>query len=199
MKRKAILCLKKYYVLCYHVVSAETVNNVVIDTVDGAVETISDVEPIVTIQSKPLLKSTLSSKSSLYNYYISNVNKIIYNLFEPLTTYVTGGNGASISYTKGRSVSFSAEYSLGCSVDLYLVQAETSSTLGKSSTVEASETVTYSVPSGYKGRIVLRYYRDYYTFKVTEVYNGNYQGTYDGSGKTAVYDSYYTLQCISIS
>lgn len=163
---------------------------------EGESEVISDVEPILRVE-QPQSSTNSSRAISKYTYRIDKKSKMQYNLFEPLTTFCAGK--CTIAYEKGSVVTKSAEFTLGCTVDLTFVQAEVSDTFGVSSSVEASETVTYDVSSGYKGRIVLRYSQDYHTFNILKILGGATVGTYASSGYTSMYNTYYALQSISLS
>lgn len=123
---------------------------------------------------------------------ITNVSDPVrYNLFKPLTTYAAAP--ATIRYEKGRSVTISASVTGGGGVGIDILQAHIEGSIGKSVTYTASEDVTYDIPSGYKGRVVLRYSQDRYTYKVTK--DGE---TYNGAAYTGAYDEYYARQLISL-
>lgn len=123
---------------------------------------------------------------------ITNVSKPVrYNLFTELTTYAAGPS--TLTYSKGRSVTIGASVTGGGGVSVEILQAKIEGTIGASVTITANETVYYEVPGGYKGRIVLRYSQNRYTYKVTK--DGK---TYDGAAYTAAYDEYYARQLISL-
>lgn len=130
-----------------------------------------------------------SAKSSVI---ISNVSKPIkYTYITAISDFVAAPGTISISGGTSRTVSSSI--SGGVHVGLDVLQANVSSTLGASTTFTTTQTISYTVPSRHKGRIVLKYSQDYYTFK--ETIKGK---EYDCSGYTAAYNGYYMLQKISL-
>ncbi|MFA9377511.1 MAG: hypothetical protein ACERKZ_12245 [Lachnotalea sp.] len=128
-----------------------------------------------------------TTKSSVI---ISNVSKPIkYTFITSISDYVAAPG--TISVTGGTSTTVSSSISGGVKVGLDLLQSNVASTLGASTTFTTTQTITYTVPSRHKGRIVLKYSQDYYTFKETK--RGK---EYNCSGYTAAYNGYYTLQKI---
>ncbi len=130
-----------------------------------------------------------SAKSSVI---ISNVSKPIkYTYITAITDFVASPGTISISGGTSRTVSSSIAG--GVHVGLDILQSNISSTFGASTTFTTTQTISYTVPSRYKGRILLKYSQDYYTFK--ESMEGK---EYDCSGYTAAYSGYYMLQKISL-
>lgn len=126
-----------------------------------------------------------SAKSSVI---ISNVSKPIkYTFITPISNYVAAPG--TISVSGGTSKTISSSISGGVNVGLDILQTNISSTLGANTTFTTTQTISFTVPSRHKGRIVLKYSQDYYTFK--ETIRGK---EYDCSGYTAAYGGYYMLQ-----
>lgn len=124
---------------------------------------------------------------------ISNVSKPIkYNLFEPVSDYVA--YPLSVSVTKGQETTITASITSGVEVDIQVLKSKINATIGNSVTFFASQTFSGAPSAGYKGRIVLRYTQDYYTYTVT-VNNTSYKC----SAFTGAYDGYYALQQISLN
>ena len=132
---------------------------------------------------------------------IKDVRKTTFNDFYPLTQYARGK--CNLTYSTSTSFTVSASYSLGCSVDLEFIKVNYNSTLGDSTTINASESVSYEIPSGYQGRIVIRYYQDRYDFtcyKTVTYGSQSYTTTKEGCyAYTAAYGAYYARQLISLS
>ena len=138
---------------------------------------------------QPQAKVGLAKKDVIV---ISNVSKPTkYNLFKPISNYVAAPGTVSVS--RGVSTTISASVTGGVTVDAEILKANVASTLGGSVTFTTTQTISYPVTSGYKGRIVLRYSQDRYTYTVTK--NSK---SYNCAGYTAAYDEYYALQQISL-
>jgi hypothetical protein len=138
---------------------------------------------------EPQRKNLMAKKEVVV---ISNVSKPIrYNLFTPVSNYVAAPGTVSVS--KGVDTTISASVTGGVTVDAEVLQANIESTIGASVTFTTSQTISFPVSSGYKGRVVLRYSQDYYTYTVTK--NSK---SYKCSAYTAAYDEYYALQQISL-
>ncbi|XBX04744.1 hypothetical protein QMP26_30475 [Enterocloster clostridioformis] len=168
--------------------AATNYQDVITMTEPGAEESRIDA-PISKHMFTPESNNAASPRATIV---ISNVSDPVrYNLFSALTTYSAGPS--NITYSKGRSVTISASVTGGGGISVDILQAQIEGTIGASVTFTASEEVSYEVPAGYKGRIVLRYSQDRYTYKVTK--DGK---TYDGAAYTAAYDEYYARQLISL-
>ncbi|WP_099467094.1 hypothetical protein [Konateibacter massiliensis] len=123
---------------------------------------------------------------------ISDVSKPTrYNLFTPVSEYVAAPG--TVSVAKGVSTTISASVTGGVTVDAEILKTNVASTLGSSVTVTTTQTISYQISSEYKGRVVLRYSQDLYTYTVTK--NGK---SYNCSGYTAAYDEYYALEQIPL-
>lgn len=122
---------------------------------------------------------------------ISNVQKTKMNLFQPVSDYVAYPGTVSVS--KGKETTISASVTGGGEVDLKFLKLNLSSTVGDSVTFTTSQTISYPVSKGMRGRIILRYSQDYYTYKITK--SGK---DYPGSATTKAYDQYYALQEVSL-
>ena len=128
-----------------------------------------------------------SAKSSVI---ISNVSQPIkYTYIIAISDYVAAPGTISIS--GGTSKTVTSSISGGVNVGLDILQTNISKTFGASTTFTTTQTISFTVPSRHKGRIVLKYSQDYYTFK--ETIHGK---EYNCSGYTAAYNGYYMLQRI---
>lgn len=96
-----------------------------------------------------------------HSHYIENVLKYKVNDFKPLTNYSTAG---TVSYSMGESFELSASISTSVGVTAEVVSAELGSSVTGSRQITASQSYTYDIPSGYKGRIIYRYSYDMYLF-----------------------------------
>lgn len=124
---------------------------------------------------------------------ISNISRPVrYNLFTPVSNYVASPGTVSVS--RGHQTTVNAQVTGGGGVSLEVLQAQISASLGVAVTFTTTQTISYQVSQGYKGRIVLRYSQDYYTYTVTMNGRG-----YNGSAYTAAYDEYYALQQVSLT
>ncbi|AEE95893.1 hypothetical protein [Mahella australiensis] len=195
-----VLCMAVALILCVSFSSTATAlaaNNVNYSPEDNVIET--PLPGKVTVKNLPSKNlPSVSPNSLLYSYSIRNISKQIFNLFYPLTNYATG----YCNLTYSRSVAFTVDANISTSVGVSadIVQASIGSNVGVSNTVTASESVSYEIPSGYKGRIVIRYSQNYYTF--TCVKRNRVTGsetTGPGSATTGAYDPYYARQLIAIS
>ena len=117
---------------------------------------------------------------------------VISNVSKPTRSNYVAAPG-TVSVSRGVSTTISASVTGGVTVDAEILKANVASTLGGSVTFTTTQTISYPVSSGYKGRIVLRYSQDRYTYTVTK--NSK---SYNCSGYTAAYDEYYALQQISL-
>lgn len=123
---------------------------------------------------------------------ISNASDPVhYNLFKGVSSWF--GGPATIKYRKGKTVTIKASITGGGGVSAKLLQAQIDATIGASATFTTEEEGDFIVPSGYKGRVVIRYTQDRYTYTVTK--NGR---SYNGAAYTAAYNQYYRLQLISV-
>lgn len=124
-------------------------------------------------------------------YSISNINQTRWNLFTPVSDYVAYPGTVSVS--KGESTTVSASVTGGGGVDIKFLKTNLSKTVGDSVTFTTTQTISYPASKGTKGRIILRYSQDQYTYTITKL------GTkYPGSAFTAAYDQYYALQSVSL-
>lgn len=122
---------------------------------------------------------------------ISNIKKFTYNLFKEVSDYVAyPGN---VSVTKGVSTTISSSITGGGGVDIKFLKLNLSRTVGDTATFTTSQTISYPISKGMKGRIVLRYSQDYYTYTITKS-----KKDYPGSATTKAYDEYYALQEVSL-
>ncbi|WP_150266129.1 hypothetical protein [Paenibacillus tepidiphilus] len=125
------------------------------------------------------------------SYTISNIRKSTWNLFTPVGPYVAYPGTVSVS--KGESSTVTASVTGGGGVDIKFLKTNLSKTVGDSVTITATETITYSAAPGTRGRIVLRYSQDEYTYTINKL-----GINYPGSAFTAAYDEYYALQSVSL-
>ncbi|WP_167348538.1 hypothetical protein [Paenibacillus etheri] len=69
-----------------------------------------------------------------------------------------------------------------------------SAAVGTSAAFTTTQTISYPTTKGYRGRIVLRYSQDQYTYDITT------SGVkYPGSAFTQAYDQYYALQQVALA
>ncbi|BFH60095.1 hypothetical protein [Paenibacillus azoreducens] len=122
---------------------------------------------------------------------ISDIKKTKMNLFETVSDYVAYPGTVSVS--KGVSTTISASVTGGGGVDIKFLKLNLSKTVGDSVTFTTTQTTSYPVSKGMRGRIILRYSQDYYTYKITK--SGK---DYTGSATTQAYDQYYALQEVSL-
>lgn len=170
--------------------AATQYQDVITQTEAGAEETrLGNYSNKKVVEFQPQARAGLAKKDVIV---ISNVSKPTrYNLFQPISNYVAAPGTVSVS--RGVSTTISASVTGGVTVDAEILKANVASTLGGSVTFTTTQTISYPVSSGYKGRIVLRYSQDRYTYTVTK--NSK---SYNCSGYTAAYDEYYALQQISL-
>ena len=138
---------------------------------------------------EPQMRNMLDKKEVIVITDVSKPTR--YNLFKPVSNYVAAPGTVSVS--KGVDTTISASVTGGVAVSAEVLQANVESTLGASVTFTTTQTISFPVSSGYKGRIVLRYSQDRYTYTVTK--NNK---SYKCAGYTAAYDEYYALQQISL-
>lgn len=168
------------------IVSDDTVTEVV----KGAEEIILD-DPVQSTMDTPLtVPASILPRATVTITDVSS--PVHYNLFQKISNYVAAPG--TVTVTVGKQTTVSASVSTGIAVSAEILQAKVDSTLGKSATFVASQSISYKVPSGYKGCIVLRYTQDRYTFKI---HSGG--KVYNGSGYTKAYNEYYALQVISLT
>lgn len=122
---------------------------------------------------------------------ISKINKVRFNLFEPVSDYVAYPGTVSVS--KGLSTTISSSVTGGGGVDIKFLKLNLSSTVGDSATFTTSQTISYPISKGMRGRIILRYSQDYYTYTITIS-----KKDYPGSANAKAYDQYYALQEVSL-
>ncbi|MFF2908467.1 hypothetical protein [Paenibacillus sp. NPDC057934] len=125
-------------------------------------------------------------------YTISNISQPSrYNLFSPVSDYIAYPGTVSVS--KGKSTTITSSVTGGGGVDIKFLKANVSKTVGDSVTFTTTQTISYPASSGTKGRIILRYSQDQYTYTITKL-----GIAYPGSAFTAAYDQYYALQSVSL-
>ncbi|WP_340010131.1 hypothetical protein MHI32_15320 [Paenibacillus sp. FSL H7-0690] len=125
-------------------------------------------------------------------YTLSNVSKpISYNLFKPVSDYVAYPGTVSVS--KGVTTTVTASVTGGGGVDVAFLKTNISGTIGSSAAFTTTQTISYPTTKGYKGRIILRYYQEQYTYDVTKL-----GVKYAGSAFTEAHDQYYALQQVAL-
>ncbi|MGF7144239.1 hypothetical protein HNQ56_002670 [Anaerotaenia torta] len=130
-----------------------------------------------------------------YSYALTNINRITYNDFYPLTNY--GAGPATITFTGGSNFTVSGGLSVAVGFS-EIVTATVGFNASASYTVSATEGYSANIPTGYKGRIVMRYYQQYVSFNQVTMYLNMMVSTTPGYVWGAPYDPYYTLQLISL-
>lgn len=134
--------------------------------------------------------------NGLIGYSVTNIQRTLCNYYEPLTNFATGP--CQVTYTSSTSFSISASISAGVGVSAEVLSANLGTTVGTTFTLTASESVRYDVPSGYKGRIVIRYYQTLFNFDWAQTFIGipisSGSGTAMSGPMSGGYSPYYALQ-----
>lgn len=134
-------------------------------------------------------EDNISAKAT---YSISNVSKPMKSsFFKPLTPYFA--YPGTISLAQGVITNISASVTGGGGVDIKFLKANVSGTIGGSVSFTTTQTISYPAAKDTRGRIILRYSQDYYTYTITKA-----GIKYPGNGYTQAYDEYYALQSIPL-
>jgi hypothetical protein len=163
----------------------------------GAVETYLgnySTRDVVTSEQDQAIANEFSEDniSAKATYSISNVSKPMKSsFFNPLTIYQT--YPSTISLSRGVTTTINASVTGGGGVDIKFLKANVSATIGGSISFTSTQTITYPTVKDTKGRIILRYSQDYYTYTITKA-----GIKYPGSGYTQAYDEYYALQSLPL-
>ncbi|MBP2110659.1 hypothetical protein [Paenibacillus silagei] len=165
---------------------------------DGAVETFIGNYATKSINTSDI-ENTLTNDFSVdkispqATYSISNISQPSrWNLFSPVSSYVA--YPLSVSAAQGITTTVNASVTGGGGVDIKFLKANIAATIGASVAFTTTQTISYpnSTP-GTKGRIVLRYSQNQYTYTITKL-----GVKYPGSAFTQAYDEYYALQTVSL-
>lgn len=125
-------------------------------------------------------------------YTISNISApSSWSLFTPVSSYVA--YPGTVSVTKGESTTITSSVTGGGGVDIKFLKANVAKTVGDSVTFTTSQTISYPAAPATKGRIILRYKQEQYTYTITKLGK-----KYPGSAFTAATDQYYALQSVGL-
>ncbi|WP_238652856.1 hypothetical protein [Paenibacillus piscarius] len=208
VKRKNALLSKKFLSvfmtcsLCFGVSSTALASSEYSDTItineEGAVETY-----IGNYATKSILTSehdnTTTNELNLDKIYpqatytISNISQPSrWNFFTPVSSFVA--YPLAVSAAQGITTTVNASVTGGGGVDIKFLKANIAATIGVSVAFTTTQTISYpnSTP-GTKGRIVLRYSQDQYSYTITKL-----GVKYPGTAFTQAYDEYYALQTMSL-
>ncbi|MCD8022059.1 MAG: hypothetical protein LUF30_03465 [Lachnospiraceae bacterium] len=140
----------------------------------------------------------------LYSYNITKTSTGVLNDYFAVTNWIVAYTETStLTYTASVSNAVSStitsSVTAGVDVPVATLERELGVSIGVSTTITASESVSYVLPAGYKGRIVMRYYRDITNFTWVKLKSGNTVSSGSGSVYGKARDPYYARQLISLS
>lgn len=161
----------------------------------GIVET--PLEGEIKVEHHPAVDDTATR--GLYTYTVTKTSTGLFNGFYPITNWALGPGVITYTATVGNTVSFevNGSVSAGVEVPFATLGAELGASVGGSTTFTASESVQYDIPSGYKARIVMRYYQDIFNFDWEKKLFGILVSSGSGTAWSDGRDPYYARQLIS--
>lgn len=166
------------------------------DCEDGIIET--PLEGEITVEHHPAI-DTPSSARGLYTYTVTQTSRWLYDGYHAITNWALGPGTITYTAEYGTTVSFevSGSISAGVEVPAAELSAELGASVGGSTTFTASESVEYDIPSGYKARIIMRYYQDIFDFDWEKKLLGITVSSGSGTAWSDGRDPYYARQLIS--
>lgn len=172
-------------------------NSVHYDLEDGIIET--PLEGKITVEYHDAIDSGIST-TGVYTYTVTLTSKCILNNYYVITNWAMGPCTLTYTASAGETVSFAVAGSVSAEVEVPVAKLQSSfdASVGKSTTFTASESVQYEIPSGYKGRVAMRYYQDIYYFNWEKKLGDKVISSGSGSASTAGRDPYYVRQLISV-
>lgn len=166
------------------------------DCEEGIIET--PLEGEITVEHHPVI-DTAASARGIYTYTVTQTSRGLFNGFYPITNWALGPGVLTYTAEVGTTVSFEVfgSISAGVGVPAATLSAELGASVGGSTTFTASESIQYEIPSGYKGRVVMRYYQDIFNFDWEKKFLGITLGSGSGYAWSDGRDPYYARQLMS--
>ena len=166
------------------------------DCEDGIIET--PLEGEITVEHHPAV-DTAASARGLYSYTVTQTSRGLYDGYYPITNWALGPGTLTYTAEVGTTVSFEVSGTISAEVEVpaATLSAELGASVGGSTTFTASESIEYDIPSGYKGRVVMRYYQDIFNFDWEKKLLGITISSGSGYAWSDGRDPYYARQLIS--
>ena len=166
------------------------------DCEDGIIET--PLEGEITVEHHPA-GETAASARGLYSYPVTQTSRGLYDGYYPITNWALGPGTLTYTAEVGTTVSFEVSGTISAEVEVpaATLSAELGASVGGSTTFTASESIEYDIPSGYKGRVVMRYYQDIFNFDWEKKLLGITISSGSGYAWSDGRDPYYARQLIS--
>jgi len=125
-----------------------------------------------------------------------DVTDYVYN-----RNYVSEGTWPTVQYSRGESTTISGSIEVASELMIPVIKAKVSASAGAAHEVVNTQTITYSIPYGYKGCIYYSLCLEYFSFRVTtKDLSGNVVSTDLGgcTGKEIKKDCGYNIRLIKI-
>lgn len=164
-------------------------------------------------EEKPSINDKTNPATSMFlvdhRYSICNISRPSqFNLFDPLSEFVenryykSSSDWPSVTVSRGTSTTVGVSVNTSVGVNADVVSAGLGMTVSGSTTLSTSQAYSYKVGYGQRGRVIMRYSRNYYTFtcKDETLLLGNVIHTDTGSGDamTKPYNNYVAYQYYQI-